>query len=139
MRVKEIMSRDVKLVHPHTHLNEAAKLMRDKDIGMIPVGEDDRLEGVITDRDIIIRGLGKGKTLEQLTVREVMTPKCHTCFEEDTIEEASRHMSKDQIRRLAVLDKNNHVVGIISLGDISAKGSDKEAARALHSISKTKH
>ena len=139
MRVKEIMSRDIKLINPRAHLNDAAKLMREKDIGMIPVGEDDRLEGVITDRDIIIRALGKGKTLEQLTVKEVMTPKCQTCFEDDSIEEATRHMSKDQIRRLAVLDKNNHVVGIISLGDISAKGSDIEAARALHSISETKH
>lgn len=139
MRVKEIMSKDVELIHPHAHLMDAAKLMREKDIGMIPVGEDDRLEGVITDRDIIIRALAKGKNLEELTVREVMTPKCQTCFEEDTLEEASRHMSKDQIRRLAVLDKNNHVVGIISLGDLSAKGSDKEAARALHSISETKH
>lgn len=139
MRVKEIMSRDIKLINPRAHLADAAKLMREKDIGMIPVGEDDRLEGVITDRDIIIRALGKGKTLEQLTVKEVMTPKCQTCFEDDTIEEASRHMSKDQIRRLAVLDKNNHVVGIISLGDISTKGSDIEAARALHSISETKH
>jgi len=139
MRVKEIMSRDIKLIHPSAHLADAAKLMREKDIGMIPVGEDDRLEGVITDRDIIIRALANGKSLEELTIKEVMTPKCHTCFEDDTIEEASRHMSKDQIRRLAVLDKSNHVVGIISLGDISAKGSDKEAARALHSISETKH
>lgn len=139
MRVKEVMSRDVKLIHPRAHLADAAKLMREKDIGMIPVGEDDRLEGVITDRDIIIRALANGKSLEELTIKEVMTPRCHTCFEDDTIEEASRHMSKDKIRRLAVLDKNNHVVGIISLGDISTKGSDTEAAKTLHSISETKH
>ena len=68
-----------------------------------------------------------------------MTPNCHSCFEEDTIEEASKHMSKDQIRRLTVLDKNKHVVGILSLGDVATKGSDEEAAKALHRISKTKH
>ena len=139
MRVKEIMSTDVKLIHPRAHLIDAAKLMREKDIGMIPVGEDDRLEGVITDRDIIIRALANGRPLEEVTIREVMTPNCHYCYEEDTIEEASKHMSKDKIRRLAVLDKNKHVVGILSLGDLSTKGSEKEAAKALHRISETKH
>ncbi|EKE09165.1 MAG: CBS protein [uncultured bacterium] len=139
MKVKEIMSKNVKLIHPHAHIAEAAKLMREKDIGMIPVGENDRLEGVITDRDIVIRALANGKDLERLTIREVMTPNCHSCFEEDTIEEASKHMSKDQIRRLTVLDKNKHVVGILSLGDVATKGSDEEAAKALHRISKTKH
>lgn len=139
MKVKEIMSKKIKFIHPHAHVSEAAKLMREKDIGMIPVGEDDHLEGVVTDRDIVIRALANGMDLEKVTIREIMTPNCHYCFEEDTIEEASKHMSKDQIRRLAVLDKDKHVVGIVSLGDVATKGSDKEAAKALHLISETRH
>lgn len=139
MKVKEIMSKKTKLIHPHAHVSDAAKLMREKDIGMIPVGEGDHLEGVITDRDIVIRALANGKDLESVTIQEIMTPNCHYCFEEDTIEDASKHMSNEQIRRLAVLDNDKHVVGILSLGDVATKGSDQEAAKALHRISETKH
>jgi len=135
MKIKEIMSKEVKFVDPNTSLQEAAKIMREKDIGILPIGENERIVGMLTDRDIVIRTLANGKDVKSTTVKEVMTPKCLYCFEEDTIEDVSKSMSQSQIRRMPVLNKEKRLVGIISLGDLACKGSKQVAGDALQSIS----
>lgn len=139
MQVREIMTKAVKYIDPNTPLKEAAHIMLDKDVGSLPVGENDRLVGVITDRDITIRAIAKSNDPQTTTVRQIMTPKCIYCFEEDSIEEAAKHMGEHQIRRLPVLNKDKRLVGVISLGDICCKGSKQAAAEALDAISKQAH
>ncbi len=135
MKVKDIMTKDVKFVNSGITIEEAAKIMLDRDVGSLPVGENDRLIGVITDRDIAVRAIAKGQNPKSATVKDVMTPKCLYCFEEDSLEEAASSMGKNQIRRLPVLNANKRLVGIISLGDVSCKGAKAVAGEALCSIS----
>ncbi|HUX79778.1 MAG TPA: CBS domain-containing protein, partial [Alphaproteobacteria bacterium] len=123
MKVKEIMTKEVKFIDPNLSIKEAARLMKERDLGALPVGENDKLVGVITDRDITIRALANGHDIESVTIKEIMTPHCLYCFEEDSIEDAAKNMGKNQIRRLPVINKDKRLVGIISLGDIVSKGS----------------
>ena len=139
MQIKEIMSKDVKFVDPNTTIQEAAKIMREKDIGSLPIGENDRLVGMITDRDIVIKTLANGKDVKETKVTEAMTPKCLYCFEEDTIEEVSKNMAESQVRRMPVLNREKRLVGIVSLGDLCCKGSKQAAGDALQAISQKTH
>jgi len=136
MKVKDFMTKNVKFITTSTTLKEAATLMLERDVGSLPVGENDRLVGVITDRDITIRSTAKGQNPQSITVKDVMTPKCLYCFEEDTIEEAASNMGKNKIRRLPVLSQDKRLVGIISLGDISLKGTKQATGEALFAISR---
>ncbi|EGF93522.1 CBS domain pair family protein [Asticcacaulis biprosthecium C19] len=124
MLVRDIMTTKFQLVAPDTSLGEAAKLMRDGDFGYLPVGEDDRLKGAVTDRDIVIRGLAEGRG-PNATVAEVLSEQIVYCFEDDEINEAADIMKLEQIRRLAVLNSDKRLVGIISLGDIARITEDK--------------
>lgn len=135
MKIKEIMTKEVKYIDPNTTLKEAAHIMRDKDIGSLPVGENDHLIGVITDRDITIRAIANGSDPKTETVKKIMTPKCLYCFEEDSVEETAKNMAENQIRRLPVMNKDKRLVGIISLADISIKASKQTAGEALQGIS----
>jgi CBS domain-containing protein len=135
MQVKEIMTREVKFIDPKSNIKEAARHMREKDVGVLPVGENDRLVGVITDRDITIRAIANGHDPASITIKEVMTPKTLYCFEEDSVEDAAKNMGQNQVRRLPVLNKDKRLVGIISLGDIVSKGSKPAAAEALFFVS----
>jgi CBS domain-containing protein len=140
MQIKKIMTTTVQYIEPSVTLREAARLMKEKDIGILLVGENKRLTGVITDRDITIRAVANGKDPSKTTVKEAMSPKCLYCFEEESVEDVATNMSKNQIRRLPVLNKNKNLVGIVSLGDLSSKGAEMAAAHALHSISEhTRH
>ncbi|MBY0501471.1 MAG: CBS domain-containing protein [Alphaproteobacteria bacterium] len=140
MQIKKIMTTEVQYIEPSTTLKEAARLMKEKDIGMLLVGENKRLTGVITDRDVTIRAVSKGKDPNTTTVKEAMSPQCLYCFEEETVEDVATNMSKNQIRRLPVLNKSKDLVGIVSLGDLSSRGAEMAAAHALHSITEhTRH
>lgn len=123
MRIHDVMSTDFKIVSPDTSLRAAARLMRDCDCGYLPVGEDDRLKGAVTDRDIIVRGLAEGLKPED-TVADVMTDRIVYCYENDDVEEAAQHMKDEQIRRLAVLNAEKRIVGVVSLGDIARAMED---------------
>lgn len=129
------MSKDVKFIGPNSTLQEAAKIMGEMDIGILPIGENDRLIGMLTDRDIVIRTLANGKDIKTTTVKEIMTPKCLYCREEDTVEDVSKNMAQSKVRRMPVLNSNKRLVGIISLGDLSCKGSKEAAGEALQAIS----
>lgn len=139
MLVKEIMTKEVKYVEPEQTIKEVAELMRKHDIGALPVGENDRLVGMITDRDIVIRAISKGSDPATTKVRDVMTPKCLYCLEEQTIEELGKNVSDNQLHRMPVLNKDKRMVGIVSLADLSIRGSSKVAGDALHHISENLH
>lgn len=120
MKVKEAMHRGVDWVSPDTTVTELAKLMRDRDIGAIPIGENDRLVGMVTDRDIVCKGLAKDEfDPSRATARDVMTPHVHCCSEDEDLAKAARHMEQLKIRRLAVINKGKRMTGMLSLGDIS--------------------
>jgi CBS domain-containing protein len=135
-RVKDLMTRNVKLVSPEMSIGEAARSMRDGGFGMMPVGEDDRMVGTISDRDIAIRAVAEGKG-EATKVRDVMTQGIAWAYDDDSVERATKIMSEHQVRRLPVVDRNKRLVGIVALGDIAVERTElKPAAAALSEISK---
>lgn len=133
MNVENCMSEGVLLCSPSTSIREAARKMKEADAGFLPVGENDRLVGMVTDRDIAIRAVAAGKGCET-TVREVMTSEVEYCFEDEDIAEAAAKMGELRVRRLPVLNRDKRLVGVISLGDI-AKGDGKCAEIALEQVS----
>lgn len=134
MKVRQAMHEGVAWVGPEAPVAEIAKRMRREDVGSIPVGENDRLIGMVTDRDIAIRGLANGKGVDMLTARDVMTDGIIWCRADDNIEEAAELMEARRIRRLPVIDENRRMVGIVSLGDLSHAADNSitaEVARAV--------
>ena len=135
-KLTDLMSRDVKVISPETSIREAATQMREGDFGMLPVGENDRLIGAITDRDIAIRAVAQGKE-GHTKVREVMSEGIAWVFEDQTVEDAAKMMSERQVRRLPVVDRKKRLVGIVALGDFAVESSEiRPAAEALSEISK---
>ncbi|HWU98735.1 MAG TPA: CBS domain-containing protein [Oxalicibacterium sp.] len=127
--LKEVMNTDVQVISPDATLMEAAEQMRDGDFGMMPVGENDRMIGAISDRDIIIRGIAEGKS-PTTKVRDVMSDGIVWAYETDSLEAAARIMSDHQIRRLPVLNANKRLVGIVALGDFAVESADIETVGA---------
>jgi CBS domain-containing protein len=120
MKVREAMHKGADWVGPDTPVTEIAKLMRQHDIGAIPIGENDRLVGIVTDRDIVCKGLAQGDfDAGRACARDVMTEGIHCCREDDDLAKAIRHMEQLKVRRLPVINKSRRMVGILSLGDIS--------------------
>ncbi len=120
MKVKEVMHKGVEWVGPDTPIVELAKLMRQHDVGAIPIGENDQLAGMVTDRDIVCKGLARDDfDLSRMTARDVMTPGIHCCRDDDDLAKAVRHMEELKVRRLPVINKSKRMVGILSLGDVS--------------------
>ena len=135
-RLKDVMSRDVKVINPESTIREAARAMLEGDFGMMPVGENDRLIGAISDRDIAVRGVADGKD-SNAKVREVMSEGITWAYDDDSVENAARIMSEHQIRRLPVINHDKRLVGIVALGDFAVDSSEIEpAAEALSEISK---
>ena len=135
-QLRELMSRDVKVIDPGMSILEAAKKMRDGDFGMLPVGEDDRMICTISDRDIVIRAIAEGMDTNT-KVRDVMTKGIAWAYEDETVEQAARIMSESQVRRLPVVDRDKRLVGIVALGDFAVDSSEiRPVAEALAEISK---
>ena len=135
-KLSEVMSTDVQTISPDATIEEAAQEMRDGDFGVVPVVEDEELVGVITDRDIAIRAVAEGRD-SSTPVREVMSEGVVWASEDDTVEDAARIMSDHQIRRLPIVDSEQHLVGIVSLGDFAVESSDIEpVVEALSDISR---
>jgi len=135
MKVKEAMHEGVTWVSPDMPLAQVAAKMRAEDIGAIPVGENDRLIGMVTDRDICCRGLANGHDISKLKARDVMSKPILYCNEDETVETALKAMKKGQVRRLPVINAKKRMVGILSLGDLSAKASANLSGEALKSLS----
>lgn len=134
MIAKECMSKTVELVTPDMKIAEVAQKMRDGDFGIVPVQKDDRLVGMITDRDIAIRCVAEKKDCNSMNVGEVMTDKVLYCFEDQDINEVAKNFADNQVRRLPVLNRNKRLVGIISLGDLS-RSRDLRADQMKSSMS----
>ena len=127
MQVKDIMTANVECIGPEDTLQDAARKMRDRDVGPLPVcGDDDRLVGMITDRDIVIRAVAEGRDPKATPVREAMTEEIVTCFAEDDVDDAARTMRERQIRRLIVLDADKRLAGIVALGDLATDTGDRD-------------
>ena len=134
MKVDNIMHRDVQIIGPDQTLRDAAARMKRLDAGVLPVGEHDKLVGMITDRDIAIRGMAEGKRPDA-KVRDVMSHEVKYCFEDEDVAHVAGNMAELQVRRLPVMNRDKRLVGIVSLGDLAIEGSLPTTAKALHGIS----
>jgi CBS domain-containing protein len=134
MEICNVMTRDVKIASPEDTLQHAAKLMEKIDFGLLPVGENDRLVGMLSDRDITVRAVARGLAPDRCKVRDVMSRDVKYVYEDESIEDAARNMSDLQVRRLPVLNRDKRLVGIVSLGDL-ALTEPEPAGDALTSIS----
>lgn len=134
MIIANVMSRDVKTVGLNDTLRDAAAMMQQIDAGILPVADGDRLVGMITDRDIALRGIGQGKGPDA-KVRDAMTSEIKYCFEDEDLDHVAGNIAELQIRRLPVMNRDKRLVGIVSLGDMATGGSLPVSARALHGIS----
>ena len=135
MKVKDAMHEGVIWVAPDIPISKIAIIMRDEDIGAVPVGENDRLIGMVTDRDIAVRGLTNGADPGQITAREVMTGPVTYCMSDEDVEDAVRLMEKNKIRRLPVINKQKRMVGMLGLGDVAALGSPLLCNETLRAVS----
>lgn len=134
MKVSEAMTRDVRVAVPTQTIQDAAKLMADIDAGVLPVGENDRLVGMLTDRDIAVRAVALGKG-PQTPVREVMTAEVKYCFDDEDTDQVARNMADQQLRRLPVVNRDKRLVGILALGDLATMQGSQPAGEALSGIS----
>jgi len=134
MKVSEVMSRDVMVARPQDSIRSVAQRMTQIDVGSLPVCDGERLAGIVTDRDIVIRVVGEGRSFET-PVAEVMTAGVQYCLEDDDLGDAADKMAQAQVRRLPVLDRDNRVVGVLALGDVALKARDKTAGQTLEDIS----
>jgi CBS domain-containing protein len=136
MRVKEVMTLDAECTRPDAALQDAAERMKELNVGALPVCDNDRLVGMITDRDITVRATADGCDPRSACVRHVMTPNLVYCFEDQLVSEAARLMEENQVRRLPVLNRDKRLVGMVSLGDLAVKTGDEVlAGAALEEVS----
>jgi CBS domain-containing protein len=136
MRVSEVMTRGAECTHPDATVREAAVRMQSLDVGSLPVCENDRLVGMVTDRDVTVRTTAAGADPNDARVRDAMTPGVHFCFEDQDVAEAAQLMKDNQVRRLPVLDRNKRMVGIVSLGDLAVETQDDQlAGNTLEAVS----
>jgi len=138
-QLKDVMSHDVKVLSPDATLMDAARQMRDGDFGLMPVSENDRMIGAISDRDIVVRAIAEHKGPDT-PVREVMSNTILWAYENDSVEKATKMMSEHQVRRLPIVNADKRLVGIVALGDIAIEATDtKPAGQALTGISQPGH
>jgi CBS domain-containing protein len=134
-RVADVMTREMRVVSPEETVQQAARLMREEDTGVLPVGEQDRLVGMVTDRDIAVRVAAEGRNPAQTRVREVMTPEVRYVFEDEDLHRAAETMTEQQVRRLPVLNRDKRLVGVVSMGDLATEGqTPRLAGRALAGV-----
>ncbi len=134
MQVKEAMHKGVYWVDPTTPISDIARLMKDHNIGCLPVGENDRLVGMVTERDIVCRGLANGLDLNEATARDVMSKGIFYTTESTSIDDAAALMEEHRVRRLPVIDDRKRMTGILSLGDMSHAGEQKLSGEVLNRV-----
>ena len=140
MRINEIITRDPEVIRPDAVLVDAAQKMKSFDIGTLPVCEGDRLVGMISDRDITVRCVAQNHDPKTARVHEVMTPEVVYCFDDEDVKSVAKKMEEKQVRRLPVLNRENHLVGIVSLGDLAVRtGKGKLAGEVLERVSEQSH
>ena len=135
MKVSKCMTRDVRLVTPTQTIRDAAQIMAEIDSGALPVAQDDRLVGMITDRDIAVRAVAEGKAPDT-KVKDIMSAEVLYCFDDQELKDISRNMGEVKVRRLPVVNRDKKLVGIVSLGDLAQKEEPELTASAVTNISK---
>jgi CBS domain-containing protein len=139
MKISEVMTPHAKCIGPESTLVDAARQMRELDVGSLPICENDRLAGIVTDRDLALRGIGEALDPKLTPVRAVMSPGIVYIFADQDVEEAARLMEVKQIRRLPVLNRDKRLVGIVSLGDLAVDANTALSAETLKEISQPVH
>lgn len=136
MNIREVMTHNVQVIDPNSNLREAAQMMKDLNVGGLPVCDNDRLLGFVTDRDITIRAVAEGEDPSSCKVSDAMSKQLVWCFEDDNLERAASLMRERKVRRIAVLNRDKRLVGIVALGDISTRAEGRRVAgQALEGIS----
>ena len=136
MLLRDVMTRHIQEIPPQATLQDAAEKMKSLDVGALPVCENDKLIGMLTDRDIAIRAVASGQDPKSTRVSDAMTSDVCYCFEDEDIDKAAKLMEERQIRRLVVMDRNKHAVGIVSLGDLATRvGNDNLSGEVLERVS----
>jgi CBS domain-containing protein len=139
MKVQDVMTSDVSFARSDTSIVEIACRMREANIGSTPIVDNDRLVGIVTDRDIVVRIVAQGRPIETATARDAMSSGVLYCFEDEAVEDVLEKMGDQQIRRLPVVSRDKRLVGVVSLGDLSLTGKRKAAGGALQEISQARH
>lgn len=137
MKIADVMTPAVELVDPDMKCRDAARMMRDNNVGGLPVGKDDRLVGMITDRDIAVRGVAD-ELADDASIRDVMSEGVFYCYDDQSLEEAGKRMARHQVHRLPVVDRDKHLIGFIALADLARNGEEGQSAavEALTGISR---
>ncbi|MBE0593356.1 MAG: CBS domain-containing protein [Gemmatimonadales bacterium] len=139
-QVSQIMSRGVRALAPDETVMKAAQAMQELDVGVIPVCDGRKLVGMVTDRDIVLRGVARGCIVDQAQLKDVMSTDTQWCFEDQSLEEVSEKMRDAQIRRVPVIDHDKQLVGMLSLGDIATRTrTEAETGETLEEVSKRRH
>lgn len=135
MKVSDVMTRGVQTITAQQSIHEAAAMMARIDCGALMVNDQERLVGMITDRDIAVRAVAEGRTADTL-VGEVMTPDVRYCYEDETLEEVARSMAQSQVRRLPVMSRDERLVGVVSLGNIASSHNLDASSTLLQGVAK---
>jgi CBS domain-containing protein len=135
MKVKDVMTRGIEMVHAGTTVKQAAMIMRDCNIGVLPVMNSHDISGIFSDRDITIRSTAMGEDPSHITVDKIMNKKVECCSEDDDLKIAIDKMENHKIRRLVVLDQQKHVTGMLSLGDLATHSAQQQACEVLEKVS----
>ena len=136
MKVREVMTAGAQCITPDQTLQEAARMMKNLDVGPLPVCDNDRLVGILTDRDITVRATAEGQDPKRTRVADILTPDVVFCFDDQDVHDAARLMQENQIRRLVVLNRDKRLVGIVSLGDLAVETRDEHlAGKTLEEVS----
>jgi CBS domain-containing protein len=133
MQAKEVMTKPVECISPEMQVDEIARTMKSMDIGFVPVCQNDRLIGAVTDRDIVLRGIAAGKDLKDCKARDIMTTDVFWCYDDQTADEVADFMAKREIRRVVIVDRDKRIAGVISIGDL-AKNEQRKAGETICTI-----
>ncbi len=133
-QIKDVMTQNIKWMAPDSPVAQVAQQMRDMDVGFMPLAENDRMIGMVTDRDITIRAIAEGKNPADTLARDVMTAKTYYCFEDQDIEEVCNNMGEIQVRRLPVVNRDKRLVGVVSLGDLAQTASRPNVGQTQQQI-----
>jgi CBS domain-containing protein len=134
MKIRDIMSKDVRLTSPDETIQTAAQAMADADAGVLPISENDRLVGMVTDRDIAIRAVAKALDPQTTRVREIMSPEVKYCYDDEDVNHVVQNMAELQVRRLPVVNRDKRLVGIVSVGDIATSEKPVKVGAAMRGI-----
>ncbi|MEM9468591.1 MAG: CBS domain-containing protein [Pseudomonadota bacterium] len=133
-QIKDVMSPNFKWMAPDSPISQVAQEMRDMDCGFMPLAENDRMVGMITDRDITVRAIAEGKDPSNTAARDVMTAKTYYCFDDQDVEEVCNNMGEIQVRRLPVVNRDKRLVGIVSMGDLAQSASRPNVGQTQQQI-----